>query len=152
MTVPKRGGRPSPSSEAVSRNMRRVRTRATGPEMAVRKCLHSSGARYRAQYRPKNVQIGRSSVDIAFPGVRLAVFIDGCFWHGCPVHGTVPKANRDWWSAKLDTNKAQDARVTESLRKQGWTVLRFWSHEEPDTVAAIILEKLSHLRGEKNCD
>jgi DNA mismatch endonuclease, patch repair protein len=126
--------RPKPSSEQVSRNMKKVRVRDTGPEMAVRRLLFASGLRYRVNYRPKTPDIGRSSIDIAFPGQRLAIFIDGCFWHGCPEHGDLPKANSKWWCAKFDENRKSDERVTNTLISAGWTVLRFWEHQSPESV------------------
>jgi DNA mismatch endonuclease (patch repair protein) len=131
-----------PSSEQVSRNMKNVRVRDTGPEMAVRRLLFASGLRYRVSYRPKEPDIGRSSIDIAFPGKRLAIFIDGCFWHGCPEHGEMPKANRLWWKKKFSENKDSDARVTGKLTQGGWRVLRFWAHESPEKICTRILSGL----------
>jgi DNA mismatch endonuclease (patch repair protein) len=73
-----------------------------------------------------------------FGPTRIAVYIDGCFWHGCPTHATMPKANRDWWQQKLEANQTRDQRTTETLTAHGWLVLRFWEHEDPETVAASI--------------
>lgn len=122
--------------------MRRVRSKNTGPEMALRKLLFASGLRYRVHYKPKAVSLGRADIDIAFPGRKLAVFIDGCFWHSCPDHGTIPKANRDWWAEKLQSNRARDERVTAALIAAGWDVLRLWTHQTPDTMAAIVMDRL----------
>ncbi|SEJ50211.1 T/G mismatch-specific endonuclease [Azotobacter beijerinckii] len=122
--------------------MKRVRTKDTAPEMALRKLLFSSGLRYRVHYKPKTVPLGRANIDIAFPGRRLAVFVDGCFWHGCPDHGAIPKANRDWWAEKLQSNRARDERVTNALIAAGWEVLRLWTHQTPDAMAAIIMDRL----------
>lgn len=119
--------------------MKKVRTRDTGPEIAVRKVLYGQGLRYRVNYRPKEPDIGRSTIDIAFPGHHLAVFIDGCFWHCCPEHGEVPKANRDWWLAKFAENKSRDERITNILVSGGWQVLRFWEHESPTVVSESVL-------------
>ncbi len=80
----------------------------------------------------------RRSIDIAFPGIKVAVFLDGCFWHGCPQHATSPKANADWWRQKLDRNIARDRETNEHLVEAGWTVLRFWEHQDPAAVAADV--------------
>lgn len=77
--------------------------------------------------------------DLAFTRVRLAVFVDGCFWHGCPVHHTEAKTNTDFWAAKLAGNRARDERVSMLLEEAGWTVLRFWEHEDAGEVAARIV-------------
>ena len=80
----------------------------------------------------------RRKIDIAFPKSRLAVFIDGCFWHACPQHGITPKSNSDWWSWKLSENTTRDADTNERLTAAGWSVMRFWEHEAPRDVAAQI--------------
>ncbi len=125
--------------------MKKVRNRDTKEELAVRRLLFAKGLRYRVQYRPKKPNIGRSSIDIAFPGKRLAIFIDGCFWHGCPEHGTVPKANQEWWAKKLAANQKSDDRVTNTLQESGWTVLRFWTHQTPEEIAGEIEMKLDDI-------
>ncbi|WP_369680919.1 very short patch repair endonuclease [Pseudomonas gingeri] len=130
----------------VSVLMRRVRSKNTAPELAVRKILFSLGLRYRIHYRPRVVAIGRANIDIAFPGVKLAVFIDGCFWHSCPDHGTIPKANGEWWAEKLCNNQTRDRRVTAVLRDEGWEVLRFWTHETPECIAASVTQALDLLK------
>jgi DNA mismatch endonuclease (patch repair protein) len=84
-------------------------------------------------------------VDVAFTRARLAVFIDGCFWHGCPQHGTSPKANADWWSDKLTGNRERDLSTTRHLAELGWTVIRIWEHEDPTTAADQISQRLSDL-------
>jgi DNA mismatch endonuclease (patch repair protein) len=84
----------------------------------------------------------RRTVDISFSGAKVAVFMDGCFWHGCPEHATEPKANAQWWRTKLDRNMARDEETTRHLAAQGWTVLRFWEHETPSDVAAAITAAL----------
>lgn len=130
---PSPGPHPGPSSEALSRRMSAVKRRDNGPELAVRRRLHAAGLRYRVAFHVPGQR--RRTIDIAFPGRRLAVYIDGCFWHGCPVHGTAPKANATWWADKLAANRARDADVTLQLEALGWTVLRFWEHEDPADVA-----------------
>jgi len=128
--------RPSPSSADVSGRMSRQGRRDTAPEVAVRKLLHAAGLRYRLQWPVP--EMSRRTIDIAFPGRRLAVFIDGCFWHGCPQHATSPKANAEWWRAKLDKNVARDGETTAHLESLGWTVLRFWEHRIPAEIAAEV--------------
>jgi DNA mismatch endonuclease (patch repair protein) len=86
--------------------------------------------------------MSRRTVDIVFPRAKVAVFMDGCFWHGCPQHATEPKANAHWWRAKLDRNMERDEETTEHLTAQGWTVLRFWEHETAPDVAATIAESV----------
>lgn len=135
-----RSSRPAASSETVRRNMSRQRRRDTGCEMAVRKILHAEGMRYRVDFRPLTGE--RFRVDIGWKKYRLAVFIDGCFWHGCPDHGTLPKSNSEWWADKLTANAQRDERTDKVLRANGWTVLRFWEHEEPDLVASSIRRHL----------
>jgi len=145
----KPSSRPAPSSPAVSAVMKRVRSKNTGPELAVRKIIFSSGFRYRVHYKPRVVDIGRANIDIAFPGRKLAVFIDGCFWHGCPDHGTIPKANGEWWAEKLSSNQVRDERVTAALRDGGWKVLRFWTHETPECIATAVTQALELLNNQK---
>ncbi|WP_345648919.1 very short patch repair endonuclease [Streptomyces tremellae] len=119
--------------------MSRQGSRDTAPEVAVRKLLHSAGLRYRVNHRVPGMP--RRTMDIAFGPAKLAVFLDGCFWHGCPVHATHPKANADWWRQKLAKNMARDLETTRHLEKEGWTVLRFWEHEAPVAVAEDIARK-----------
>ncbi|MBB6392715.1 very short patch repair endonuclease [Microbacterium thalassium] len=125
------------SSETSRRTMVANRRRDTQPEMRVRRILHAAGLRYIVDARP--ITSSRSRADIVFTKRRIAVFIDGCFWHRCPVHGTTPKANSDYWTPKLERNVKRDQEVTQSLMAAGWTVLRFWEHEDPTTVAAEII-------------
>lgn len=115
--------------------MQRNRGRDTSPELAVRRVLHAAGLRYRVDFAPLG---GRRRADIVFTRKRIAVFIDGCFWHGCPTHATRPKANADYWGPKLDRNIERDLETTASLQSAGWTVLRFWEHEASTEVAETI--------------
>lgn len=133
-----------PSSPDVSVRMSRQTNQDTGAERAVRQLLHASGYRYRIHYPVPGMR--RRKIDIAFTGARLAVLIDGCFWHGCPEHATSPKANAEWWRKKLDRNIERDQETNAQLLAEGWTVLRFWEHESPHTVmrqvaAAVDREK-----------
>lgn len=118
--------------------MKKVRSKNTGPEMAVRRLLYASGLRYRVNYKPASPDLGRCTIDIAFPGKRIAVFIDGCFWHNCPEHGGVPKSNNVWWQKKFTENALRDARVNGILKEGGWLVQRFWEHESPEDICATI--------------
>lgn len=80
----------------------------------------------------------RRRADVLFSKAKVAVFVDGCFWHGCPEHGTLPRANREWWKAKLQKNRERDSDTDERLREAGWTVVRAWAHEDPTEVALSI--------------
>ncbi|MEU7136653.1 very short patch repair endonuclease [Streptomyces sp. NPDC046261] len=124
--------------------MSRQASRDTTPEVTVRRLLHRSGQRFRLHRSVPGMP--RRTIDIAFPGVRIAVFLDGCFWHGCPQHATSPKANAEWWRQKLDRNIARDLETTQQLVSAGWTVLRFWEHEDPATVAADIAAAVNAAR------
>jgi len=116
--------------------MRGNTSRDTKPEMLVRRELFRRGRRFRVDYRL--APPARIRADIVFTRVRIAVFIDGCFWHGCPFHGTTPKTNQGYWVPKLEANRARDEAATELLDEEGWTVLRFWEHEAVDDVVAVI--------------
>ncbi|MFJ4837691.1 very short patch repair endonuclease [Streptomyces sp. NPDC088746] len=133
-----------PSSPSVSARMSRQARRDTAPEVAVRKLLHASGYRYRLNERVPNMS--RRTIDIAFTRAKVAVFLDGCFWHGCPEHATQPKSNAEWWRQKLDRNMARDIETTEHLTAAGWTVLRFWEHEAPLRVAEQVAKAVDRER------
>jgi len=106
----------------------------TEPEMALRSELHRRGLRFRKDL-PLRVRERVVRPDIVFTRARLAVFIDGCFWHACPEHGTQPRANSDYWRPKLERNVARDRAVNEALTDAGWRVLRAWEHEPVSDVA-----------------
>ncbi|MFB7090045.1 very short patch repair endonuclease [Streptomyces sp. NPDC056296] len=116
--------------------MRRQASKDTGVELAVRRLLHADGLRYRVEYPVPGM--ARRRIDVAFTRAKVAVLIDGCFWHGCPQHATQPKSNAEWWRNKLDRNMARDQETTEHLTALGWTVLRFWEHEDPVEVSARV--------------
>ena len=124
------------STPASRKVMQGNRSRDTMPELAVRRRLHAFGLRFRVAYRPEPSL--RRTADIVFTKQRIAVFIDGCYWHACPEHRTVARSNAFYWSQKLERNVARDADTTEQLRACGWTVLRFWEHEDPAVVAATV--------------
>jgi DNA mismatch endonuclease (patch repair protein) len=122
--------------EAKRRAMARQRSRDTGPELAVRQRLHALGYRYRVDHRP--LPELRARGDLVFTRARVVVFVDGCFWHRCPEHGTSPRANAPYWRAKLDRNVARDRRNDAALAAAGWTVVRVWEHEPPEDAAARV--------------
>jgi DNA mismatch endonuclease (patch repair protein) len=124
--------------------MRSNRRRDTAPELAVRRILHANGMRYRVDMRV--VRETRSRADIAFTRQRIAIYIDGCFWHSCPEHLHLPKANADYWTPKLARNVERDAEVNAILRGLGWTVLRFWEHEPAQGTADRIIAALERTR------
>ncbi|GAA1251832.1 very short patch repair endonuclease [Pseudonocardia aurantiaca] len=121
--------RPTPSSTAVSERMSRARRRDTEPEMMIRKEAHRRGLRYRVEAAIPGMP--RRRADMIFAGAKVAVFVDGCFWHSCPEHTSIPRANREWWVAKLEKNQLRDRATDVHLEGLGWTVLRFWEHEDP---------------------
>lgn len=122
-----------PSSPRVSARMSRLRTRDTQPEVALRSELHRRGLRFRVDLRP--VPRVRSRADIVFTRARVAVFVDGCFWHVCPVHQTWPQSNAEWWREKLERNVARDRQTDAALAAAGWQVIRVWEHESPERAA-----------------
>jgi DNA mismatch endonuclease, patch repair protein len=117
---------PVPLNDHVRKQMRTMPRRDTGVEVAVRRELHRLGLRFRVQVRalPGNP-------DVAFTRAKVAIFVDGCFWHRCPTHGTAPKNNGSWWAAKLDENVARDRRKDEQLREMGWLPVHIWEHDDP---------------------
>ena len=130
-------GYPLPSSAAVTAVMRANRKVDTSPELRLRSALHRRGLRFRKHFR---IDVGavRVTPDVVFPRRRLAVFVDGCFWHGCPEHGTRPATNVGYWSAKLARNRERDARVNDALGLAGWEVLRLWEHVPPEEAVETV--------------
>ncbi len=112
------------------------RGRDTRPEIAVRKLVHAMGLRYRVNAQP--LPKLRRTADLVFSRRKVAVFIDGCFWHGCPAHHRLPTTNTDYWTAKVHRNRQRDVTTSEALAAAGWTVLRFWAHQPPAEVAEAI--------------
>jgi DNA mismatch endonuclease (patch repair protein) len=112
--------------------MQATRRRDTPGEVALRKLLHGLGFRYRIDYP---IPVARRRADIVFVSARIAVFVDGCFWHGCPTHRTWPKTNSAWWREKIDANRSRDRDTDRRLRLAGWKVLRFWEHLAPVAAA-----------------
>lgn len=122
--------RPAPADEAVRDRMAHQKRQDTKPEVVLRKRLHARGYRFRVAYPVPGMP--RRTIDIAFPRRRVAVLVDGCFWHACPTRGVKPKNNKDWWADKLAGNRARDLETTEALTDLGWTVVRVWEHEPPE--------------------
>ncbi|MFY1677930.1 very short patch repair endonuclease [Streptomyces sp. WMMC905] len=132
------------SSTGVRAAMRANRGKDTGPELAVRKLLYKRGLRYRVDARP--LVDSRRKADLVFPGDRVAVFVDGCFWHGCPDHCRPAVRNADFWREKIDGNRARDAETNQKLLAAGWRVIRVWEHEDPDRAADEIEREIRRWR------
>ena len=132
------------SSDAARLTMRANRRRDTKPELLVRRLLHAHGLRYRVDLAITDDK--RRRVDVVFTRARIAVFIDGCFWHGCPEHFIPPKTNQGYWKPKIDGNTRRDLSTTADLTDRGWLVLRYWEHEDPSAVAKSIIEHWSQRR------
>jgi DNA (cytosine-5)-methyltransferase 1 len=135
---------PPPSDKKTRSRMRRQSRRDTKPEILLRKELSKYGLRYRVDYAP--VATVRSKADIAFPRIKLAVFVHGCFWHGCPEHHRLTKSNTKWWADKIAANRKRDQETASALETAGWTVVRVWEHEAPDFAAeriASLVEAIS---------
>jgi DNA mismatch endonuclease (patch repair protein) len=135
---------PSPSSEMVRQRMRRQRNRDTSPEIELRRELHRRGLRFRLHRRPL-LELRREA-DIVFGPAKVAVFVMGCFWHGCPDHGTWPKANAEWWRQKLERNQARDAETMARLRAAGWLPVVIWEHEAASGAAARVARHVERRR------
>jgi DNA mismatch endonuclease (patch repair protein) len=126
------------SSEAVRASMRSNKGRDTKPELALRRAVHALGLRYRVAFRP--VTSVRRSADLVFTKARVAVFLDGCFWHGCPIHHTFAVTNAGFWAEKVRRTRERDAETNRILEEAGWYVLRIWEHEDPGDAAERVAE------------
>lgn len=131
-------GRPIPSSPQASHRMAATRGTNNRVDRLVRSTLHRRGLRFRIQRRL--IPGSTRTVDIVFPRANLAVFIDGCFWHDCPIHGSRPKSNAEWWREKIQQNVERDQDTNRRLRDLGWRVIRIWEHEDPTEAADRIAE------------
>jgi DNA mismatch endonuclease (patch repair protein) len=129
---------PLEASPGVRSRMSRQKSRNTQIEMMLRRALHARGLRYRLHKRP--VPGVRREADIVFPSVRVAVFVDGCFWHGCPDHATWPKNNADFWRAKIEGNRRRDVDTDVRFADAGWCVVRVWEHEPVDLAALRVYD------------
>ena len=131
------GSYPEPSSHAATATMRGNRRRDTSPELRLRSALHVSGMRFRVDF-PIETEMRKVRPDIVFTSKRVAVFVDGCFWHGCAEHGTLPKANASYWQQKLRKNIERDQEDSRLLTHAGWKVVRVWEHDPiPEAVANV---------------
>jgi DNA mismatch endonuclease (patch repair protein) len=137
---------PHSSSEGRSANMRANRRTDTKPELALRRALHGRGYRYRKDYRLDLANGARVRPDIAFTARRVAVFVDGCFWHVCPEHGTSPAANTWYWEPKLRRNVQRDRAADEALTAAGWEVVRVWEHESLEAAVTAVIDALDRTR------
>jgi DNA mismatch endonuclease (patch repair protein) len=124
--------------------MRATPQRDSPPEVALRSELHRLGLRFRLHRSIEEVP--RARPDIVFVVAKVAVFVDGCFWHSCPAHGTQPKRNSRWWAEKLRSNSERDQRLTRNLSEAGWTVLRVWEHEDPAEAARKVAAAVQEAR------
>ncbi len=138
---------PPPIDPSTGRRMRAQRRIDTRPEVLLRKELHLRGMRFRVGTKP--IQGLRREIDICFPTARIAVFVDGCFWHGCPVHSRPTKAHTVWWADKIKANKQRDAKTTKKLTTLGWTVVRVWEHQTPKDAADLVESVVRRLRPDR---
>ena len=129
------------SSPGNRKSMQGNRSRDTKPELAVRSAVHRRGIRFRVSVRPQP-ELPRTA-DLVLRKSRIAVFVDGCFWHGCPEHHSQPATNSEYWADKIVRNVERDAETTTYLQQAEWTVLRFWEHEDPESVADRVQEAVS---------
>jgi DNA mismatch endonuclease (patch repair protein) len=124
--------------------MQRQLRKDTRPELEIRKLLHAKGLRYRVGHKVPGFP--RRSIDVAFTRAKVAVFIDGCFWHGCPEHGCRPSRNAQAWNAKIVTNQQRDALTTAHLVSLGWRVIRVWEHEPPPSAVEWVIDVVRSAR------
>ena len=132
------------TTEATRARMSGQRSRDTGIEVALRRELHRLGLRYRVHRRP--LRAVRREADVVFGPSKVAVFVDGCFWHGCPEHATWPKRNGEFWRTKIEANRTRDANTDAVLAEAGWLAVRVWEHERPDVAAVRVHEAVTSRR------
>ena len=131
------------TSEATRKSMQANKSRDTGPEIALRRELFRRGLRYRVGMAP--LPGVRRTVDIVFPGAKVAVFVDGCYWHGCPEHCRVPKTHSEYWDSKIKHNAERDLATTKTFEDAGWRVLRLWEHETVNEMADAVQQAVRPL-------
>lgn len=136
---------PEPTSEAATKIGKANPRTGTRCEVALRSALHAAGLRYRKDHLLRVGDV-RVRPDVVFTRAKVAVFVDGCFWHGCPQHGRVPKSNQAYWVPKLERNQERDALVDRELASHGWEVVRIWEHEDPLAAAAALRSRLQQRR------
>ena len=122
-----------------SKIMSAIRSKHTSPEVLFRKALRAKRVKYRLHY-------GKENIDIAIPGKKLAIFVDGCFWHSCPKHSHYPKSNRAFWLKKLRRNKARDSVQNKRFKKNGWKIMRFWEHDVEKRIGWCISKVLQRTK------
>lgn len=137
-------GRPLPAHDWVRKRMSAQKTSGTRPELELRRLLHARGLRYRVAFPVPGMP--RRTIDIAFTRAKLAVLVDGCFWHGCPVHAVPPRNNAAWWAEKLERNRQRDSETNQALEAAGWRVARFWEHESAEASARRVVQLLGAQR------
>lgn len=140
------------SSPSVRRSMLGNRSRDTSPEMVVRRYLHGLGFRYRVHARP--IKDWNRRADILFPRAKISIFVDGCFWHGCPKHYVSPKSNREYWAAKIARNIERDIETSARLKSDGWLVIHVWEHEDlkrkADEIVDLVQSRLAEFKRQSN--
>lgn len=139
----------TPSSPHATATMRANRGRDTGPEVMLRSALHARGLRFRKSIRMDLGERRRVRPDIVFPGLRLAVFVDGCFWHGCRDHRSLPNSNASFWREKIEGTARRDTQQVNWLQEAGWAVVRVWEHDVPDPAARCISDLIDDLRSRR---
>ncbi|MGW4642289.1 very short patch repair endonuclease [Sphaerisporangium sp. NPDC004334] len=132
------------SSEGARKSMQANKGRDTKPELALRSAVHALGLRYRVSVRP--LPKVRRTADLVFTKAKLAVFLDGCFWHGCPDHHTKSATNAAYWAEKVVRNRERDAETDRKLTEAGWQVIRVWEHENPKDAAVRVAEQVRSIR------
>ncbi len=137
---------PEPRDVAATKIGKANRRTGTKPEVRLRSALHRRGHRYRKDHLLR-AGTARVRPDVVFTRWKVAVFVDGCFWHGCPDHQHVPKSNREYWVPKLAANVERDRRVDAALADAGWIVVRVWEHHDVDGAVAVVEDALSSQRG-----
>lgn len=120
------------------------RSRDTKPELLVRSSLHRRGLRFRVARAP--LPGVRRTADVVFTKAKVAVFVDGCYWHGCPEHYRRPRSNQSYWDAKVSRNVSRDREIDQLLKEDGWTVIRVWEHDDPEAVASRVEAALRVMR------
>ena len=137
------------SSPASRARMIGNRGRDTKPEIAVRKQVHKMGLRFFVQRRP--IPTLRRTADLLFPKTKVAVFVDGCFWHGCSIHATSSASNQNYWTSKIVENQIRDVDTTNRLESEGWKVIRIWAHTAPEEAAVMIYDAVQARKLNYDC-
>jgi DNA mismatch endonuclease (patch repair protein) len=141
---------PTPTTAVASRIGKGNRKGRTAPELAVRSALHRAGLRFRVDH-PVCLPTRTVRPDATFTGCRIALFVDGCFWHGCPLHGILPRSNVDYWHPKLRRNRERDAEVDSALEAAGWRSVRVWEHDLPATAVQRVQGEIANRRRYPRC-